>query len=179
MPRERGQRFDALGFISIMTTKSDAVIARDLQFICDSLSAEFSSMAGKKLFISGGAGFLGYYLVQSVLEWNARGNRDKPINLTVADNFIRGIPDWLGNLANDSSFRLLRHDITQPLPSDAGPFDFFVHAASIASPTFYRQHPIETMDANVHGLRLLLDRALDQKRQGAPPQGFLFFSSSE
>jgi nucleoside-diphosphate-sugar epimerase len=162
-----------------MMKKSNEVVARDLDYICDSLKAEFSDMSGNKLFISGGAGFLGYYLIQSVLRWNAGSNGSKPIEVTVCDNFIRGVPDWLGNFANDSSFKLLQHDITVPLPNNAGPFDFFVHAASIASPTFYRKHPIETMDANVQGLRLLLDRARSQEEQGHRTRGFLFFSSSE
>ena len=52
--------------------------------------------------------------------------------------------------------------------------DFLIHAASIASPTFYRQYPIETMDANVIGLRRLLDQARETK-----PESVLFFSSSE
>src|SRR5258708_989421 len=52
--------------------------------------------------------------------------------------------------------------------------DFVVHGASIASPTYYRLHPIETMDANVLGLRRLLDHSLRWA-----PEGFLFFSSSE
>ena len=35
--------------------------------------------------------------------------------------------------------------------------DFIIHAASIASPIYYRKYPIETIDANVTGLRNLLD----------------------
>ena len=54
-----------------------------------------------------------------------------------------------------------------------------IHAASIASPTYYRLHPIETMDANVDGLRKLLDHALAQKNAGTPMKGFLFYSTSE
>ena len=46
-------------------------------------------------------------------------------------------------------------NITHPLPSDMDDFQFIIHAASIASPTYYRQYPIETMDANVNGLRSL------------------------
>src|SRR5262249_18927578 len=38
----------------------------------------------------------------------------------------------------------------------------------------YRRHPIETMDANVIGLRNLLDHAIRH-----PVESFLFFSSSE
>ena len=47
-----------------------------------------------------------------------------------------------------------------------GHVDYVVHAASIASPTYYRKYPIETMDANVNGLRTLLDYALDEARAG-------------
>ena len=54
------------------------------------------------------------------------------------------------------------------------PVDFIIHAASIASPVFYRQHPIQTMDANVIGLRHLLDAAVAR-----PVESFLFFSTSE
>ena len=53
------------------------------------------------------------------------------------------------------------------MPDDLGDFDYFIHAASIASPTFYRQHPIATMDANVTGLRLLLERSGQQQERGA------------
>jgi dTDP-glucose 4,6-dehydratase/UDP-glucuronate decarboxylase len=54
------------------------------------------------------------------------------------------------------------------------PVDFIIHAASIASPVFYRKHPIQTMDANVTGLRHLLDAAVAR-----PVESFLFFSTSE
>ena len=46
--------------------------------------------------------------------------------------------------------------------------------ASIASPTFYRKYPIETLDANIWGLRSLLEFY-----KGKNIKGFLFFSSSE
>ena len=34
---------------------------------------------------------------------------------------------------------------------------YVIHGASIASPSFYRMHPVETVDANIWGLRSLLD----------------------
>jgi len=69
--------------------------------------------------------------------------------------------------------------MTAPLPPDIPDVAYVMHAASIASPTYYRKHPIETMDANVHGLRLLLDYARDRQAQRRPINGLLFFSSSE
>ena len=77
--------------------------------------------------------------------------------------------------------RSCEHDASQPAAARAAPtFEYIIHAAGIASPTYYRQFPIETMDANINGLRHLLDYARAPGRRGASPvEGFLFFSSSE
>ena len=74
---------------------------------------------------------------------------------------------------------LSRRDITDPLPDNMPDFQYIIHAASIASPIFYRKYPIETMDANVNGLRSLLDYSRLQQQKGMPVEGFLFFSTSE
>ena len=155
------------------------VVARDLADICRRLESEFSAMQGKTLFISGGAGFLGHYLVQAVLHWNRTHPENPPIRVIASDNYIRGVPEWLTALEGDPSLTLLRHDITDPLPDGLGPLDYLIHAASIASPIYYRRYPIETMDANVNGLRLLLERCRKQHAEGHPISGFLFFSTSE
>ncbi len=162
------------------TTETAAqVVARDLADICRRLESEFSAMQGKTLFISGGAGFLGHYLVQAVLHWNRTHAEHPPVRVIASDNYIRGVPEWLTALEGDPSLTLLRHDITDPLPDDLGPLDFIIHAASIASPIYYRRYPIETMDANVNGLRLLLERCRKQQAGGHPVSGFLNFSTSE
>ncbi len=46
------------------------VVENDLDYIIRQASEEFAQMSGRRLMIAGGAGFLGYYLVQSALHWN-------------------------------------------------------------------------------------------------------------
>jgi len=154
------------------------VVAADLAYIREALADELERLSGRRLLITGGAGFLGHYLVQAVLAWNREAGR-KRIAVTVYDSYIRGVPAWLTALQGDAALTLVRHDMTAPLPSDMEDFAYIVHAASIASPTYYRKYPIETMDANVNGLRALLEYARRQRARGRPVEGFLFFSSSE
>ena len=155
------------------------VINTDLQYICEELNEELISFSGKRVLITGGAGFLGYYLVQSILHWNKQNLDKKPAQLVVYDNFIRGIPGWLEEIKSDKYLDVVKYDVINPLPKDIGDFQYIIHAASIASPIYYRLHPIKTMDANIFGLRHLLDYCLEQKEKGKGVEGFLFYSTSE
>jgi nucleoside-diphosphate-sugar epimerase len=161
-----------------MTSARD-ILEQDLDYISKNLQEELSAISGKKILITGGAGFLGYYLVQSLLHWNKKYCSGRPVQVTIYDSYIRGVPSWLTELKGEENLILVKHDIVQPLPGDIPDFPYIIHAASIASPTFYRRHPIETMDANVNGLRFLLERFRAQKQAAKPADGFLFFSSSE
>jgi UDP-glucuronate decarboxylase len=155
------------------------IVRADLEDIGRALEVELTRLAGKQVLITGGGGFLGYYLVQALLHHN-RAGATEAIGVTVYDNFARGTPAWLEALAGDANLRLVRHDVTHPPPSDMPDFDFIIHAASIASPIYYRKHPIETMDANVNGLRYLLEHCRERMRSGRKPvEGFLYFSTSE
>jgi nucleoside-diphosphate-sugar epimerase len=157
---------------------ADKIRDQDLAYICAQAREAFAEVGGKRLLITGGAGFLGYYLVQAALHWNATEGRSDPISVTVYDNYARGVPAWLGDLSSNQHLNLVRHDVRGPLPEDAGPFEYVIHAAGIASPVYYRRYPIQTMDANINGLRTLLAHGLDHAA-ATPLQGFLFFSSSE
>lgn len=158
---------------------AEQIVNDDLDFIVRQAGDEFARLSAHDILIAGGAGFLGYYLVQAPLHWNRVNAGLPPIRVTVLDNFIRGVPAWLTALEGDTNLRLLTHDITNPLPPALGDMKFMIHGASIASPIYYRKYPIETMDANVNGLRFMLEYCLTQKKRGKPVEAVLFYSSSE
>jgi UDP-glucuronate decarboxylase len=150
------------------------VVDGDVQYVLAACRDELRQMAGRKLLFTGGGGFLGYLFCHVFVAWN---ESSQPIDVTVTDNFLRGVPPWLEPLRKrGGSFRFIEHDVTTSM--DRFDFDYVIHGASIASPTFYRLHPIETIDANVWGLRKLLDQ-FRQRRESGGAAAFLFFSSSE
>jgi nucleoside-diphosphate-sugar epimerase len=157
----------------------EELLTEDLDSIVGNLREEFDRMAGKRLLITGGAGFLGYYLVQGALHFNKTAGASSKIQVTVWDNFKRGAPAWLKALTADPMLNLEKRDLIEPLPSGMGDFQYIIHAAGIASPQYYRMYPLQTIDANINGLRNLLDYSVAQAKAGRPVEGMLFFSSSE
>lgn len=157
----------------------DRLIVDDLNDLIRKARGAYDALAGHHLWLTGGAGFLGYYLVLSIGHWNLQAKPEHRIRLTVLDNYVRGVPSWLAGVKSDQ-IRLVRHDVTQPIPTDLEPADYIIHAASIASPMYYRKFPLETIDANVNGLRRMLDYAAARNRaQPGVFKGMLFFSTSE
>ncbi|MEZ5499030.1 MAG: NAD-dependent epimerase/dehydratase family protein [Steroidobacteraceae bacterium] len=155
------------------------LLREDLDRICADLQDEFAELAGSRLLITGGGGFLGYYLVQAALHHNRGQPANRAISVTVYDNYFRGVPQWLEHLRDDPQLTLVRHNMIEPLPADMGHFDWIIHAAGIASPIYYRKAPIECIDANINGLRNLLEYAVARADAGQPIKGMLFYSSSE
>jgi nucleoside-diphosphate-sugar epimerase len=155
------------------------LLRNDLDTLCTDLQHEFGQMGGGRLLITGGGGFLGYYLIQSILHWNDTRAAGARIRTVVYDNYARGVPEWLEALHKHPDLDLVKQDMILPLPADMGHFDHIVHAAGIASPMYYRAQPLKCIDANINGLRNLLDYAVAERVAGRPVKAFLFYSSSE
>jgi UDP-glucuronate decarboxylase len=128
--------------------------------------------SGKTILLTGAGGFLGTYFVHYFTALNDMNILNSPCKLVLIENFIRGTPAWFESIKNRPDIHFIEGDINKHI--DLPKSDFIIHAATIASPTYYRMHPIETMDANVIGLRNLLDFAKTN-----PCESFLFFSTSE
>lgn len=147
-------------------------LEEDFRYTLGKLSnEEISKFRNATVLITGCAGFLGFYMVNFLFYFRKKLELKKVICL---DNFMLGYPGWLDEIAADGQFRVAKFDVIKDAVTDAEDADLIIHMASVASPIFYRRYPIETLDANIWGLRRLLDYY-----KGRDIKGFLFFSSSE
>ncbi len=156
----------------LVTMPLNSHLLRDASEVMQNLGAACRRFTGQRILLTGAAGFLGSQFMHCFAALNDSGQLKKPCRVIALDNLMRGAPDWLAPFKKRPDFQVAGRDIVRAKKfPDA---DFIIHAASIASPVYYRKYPIATMDANVIGLRNLLDHAVAH-----PVKSFLFFSSSE
>ncbi len=153
------------------------ILEQDMLAIFNKLSdEEKNKLRNTTVLMTGCGGFLGYYFMHFFTYFSEELQIKKIIAL---ENFLTGTKDWLDNMVKENPDLIKLHEfnvITDSINDVEGAAhaDIIVHMASIASPTFYRMYPIETVDANITGLRNLLDFYAEKDIKG-----FLFFSSSE
>jgi nucleoside-diphosphate-sugar epimerase len=99
--------------------------------------------------VTGGAGFLGSHLVDSLVEDN--------YEVTIVDNFSSGDPSNL-RYFDSSSVGVCDHDVKQPLPEFEA-VDEIYHLASRASPTEFESHGVDIGLTNAVGTRNVLEAA--------------------
>ncbi|WP_281635384.1 UDP-glucuronic acid decarboxylase family protein [Flavobacterium marginilacus] len=97
-------------------------------------------MSGKKILITGGAGFVGSHLCDRLLN---EGNE-----VYCLDNFFTGQKQNVVHLLDNPYFELIRHDVTAPFFIET---DEIYNLACPASPIHYQYNAIKTMKTSVMG----------------------------
>jgi UDP-glucuronate decarboxylase len=95
---------------------------------------------GKRILVTGGAGFLGSHLCDRLL--------DAGHDVLCVDNLFTGTKDNIGHLHSNPSFEFMRHDVTFPLFVEV---DEIYNLACPASPIHYQHDPVQTTKTSVHG----------------------------
>lgn len=148
---------------------------KDLEYIHLKTSGLFCSSKTEKILLTGCGGFLGYYLTEFFSRYHEQFGISQ---LDCIDLFPRGKPGWLVRLA-DSCDVLHVHNCNVAQIGDSSlsnnSYTRIIHAASIASPSYYRMYPLETLNGNINGLTSIVDTF---GRKGSI-RSILFFSSSE
>lgn len=95
---------------------------------------------GKKILVTGGAGFLGSHLCERLLN---EGNE-----VVCLDNYFTGQKSNVVHLLDNPYFELIRHDVTMPFFIEV---DEIYNLACPASPIHYQYNPIKTVKTSVMG----------------------------
>ena len=94
----------------------------------------------KRTLVTGGAGFLGSFLCEKLL--------DQGHEVIALDNFFTGSRKNISHLLDHPSFELIRHDIVEPILLEV---DWIFNMACPASPIHYQYNPVKTVKTSVMG----------------------------
>ena len=94
----------------------------------------------KRTLVTGGAGFLGSFLCEKLL--------DQGHEVIALDNFYTGSRKNISHLLDHPSFELIRHDIVEPILLEV---DWIFNLACPASPIHYQYNPVKTVKTSVMG----------------------------
>lgn len=140
------------------------IIEEDIKTIQKELSSFENLIRDKTVLITGGAGFLGSWMCDSLLSLGAK--------VICVDNLISGDTKNIEHLKTNPNFKFEKTDVLDYEPKEK--IDYIIHMSSIASPPIYMKYSVETLDSNILGIKKMLDLA---KKNNA--KRFLFTSTSE
>jgi len=127
-----------------------------------------SEIRGKKILITGGAGFIGSNLAERLAGAN---------EIVLLDRTFHDQPVQFTSLRSNSSVRIVEQDILDggSIESLARNAEIVIHAAAIVGVGRVCSHPRETLETNFSGTSRIL-KALERNTR---LERFLYFSTSE
>jgi nucleoside-diphosphate-sugar epimerase len=144
-------------------------LEQDVEFIVSSTAEIWPSMRGARIFITGGTGFIGSWLLESLRLADQR--LDLGMHATVLSRNPEAFQQKLPHLANYPNFHFISGDICS-FDSPTGSFTHLIHGATYASAALNESNPRRMFDTIVQGTRRVLDFTVEKS-----VQRMLFLSS--
>lgn len=128
----------------------------DLNHILDHTRDLWEELRGEQLFITGGTGFFGCWLLESFLWANDQLNLGA--SATVLSRHPEKFTARMPHLANNSALRLIKGDVCN-FEFPEGEYGYVIHAATEASAQLNQSDPQRMFDTIVDGTRRTIDFA--------------------
>ena len=143
----------------------------DLEHIYQNTQDICESFRGKSIFLTGGTGFFGKWLLESFIYVNEKLALNATIT-TLTRNPEAFLTEYPFYNEHSKSVKFVKGDILNYDFNLYEKFQFIIHAATAASDSLNKSNPLLMIDTITKGTRNVLDFALTQ-----PLEGFLFVSS--
>ena len=134
----------------------DNPLANDLEHILDHTQSILDELRGTRLFITGGTGFFGKWVLESLLSANDKLDLDCRVTVLTRspETFQVNVP----HLAGHRAVSVLKGDV-RTFDFPVGNFTHIIHAATDASAKLNTENPLLMLDTIIEGTRHTLDFA--------------------
>ena len=141
---------------------TDWTFEHDLDAIVDTVGEGWEALRGARIYMTGGTGFIGRWMLESLRHAEARHALGVRVVILTRDpdSFARRVP----HLAAHPLFSCVAGDVVSPIVAD-GEFSHVIHAATEASADLNEHNPARMFDTIVAGTRCALDFAVEKRAQ--------------
>ena len=129
---------------------------KDLDHILNSTRSLWQEVRGQRLFVTGGTGFFGCWLVESFCHINRE--LDLGAQMVILSRTPAAFKAKLPHIASDSAISLLEGDV-RDFTFPGGEFRYVIHAATAASAMQAKEAPLEMLTTILTGTQRTLDFA--------------------
>ncbi|MGA2344399.1 MAG: NAD-dependent epimerase/dehydratase family protein [Candidatus Sulfotelmatobacter sp.] len=143
-------------------SSADWSIQQDFEFIFSQTADIWPTLNGARIFITGGTGFIGSWLLESLRLADERLSLG--IHATVLTRDPRRFQSKLPHLANYPGFDFVSGDVSS-FDSPSGAFTHLIHGATDASASLNESNPRQMFETIVQGTRRVLDVAVEKSIQ--------------
>lgn len=147
------------------------IIYEDMQEI-ESRFDSWDWLKNKTVLVTGAYGMLASYMVYFLIYLNEI-HPDYHIHIILSGRSREKAEIRFGELLNQSDVCFVEFDLCESIALDCK-IDYIIHAASLASPQYYKVMPVDVIKPNTLGTYYLLELARKHSCKG-----FLFFSSGD
>ena len=131
----------------------------DLEAIMDQTQLVWPSLKGGRLFITGGTGFIGCWLLESLRYANVR--LDLEVEATILTRSKATFRKKVPHLADYDAFNFIEGDVSD-FSSPDGRYSHIIHAATDASAFLNEHDPLKMFSTIIDGNRRVLDFAVEK-----------------
>lgn len=121
---------------------------------------DWTKLKNKTVLITGANGFIAYYMVMAMLLKNDEESLGVHVTGLVR-NSKKALAKY-GAIADREDFTLVEGDVCDDL-SACGHADYVIHAASQATPYYFENDPVGTLEANTQGTTNVLRYAMKEQ----------------
>lgn len=135
-------------------------IGNDLDQVVEDCKDIFTSLKGANIFITGGTGFIGCWLLESLCHANEL--LELGISATILSRDVQGFRSKAPHLVDYIPFTFQQGNVID-FNSPSGLFTHVIHAATDASAELNEHHPLLMFDTIIDGTRRVLNFCLEKK----------------
>jgi nucleoside-diphosphate-sugar epimerase len=141
---------------STILPRPDKIVSSDLDNVLKHCEREMFDLKGASVLITGGTGFVGRFIVESLAKYNER-NPGLGSRLYLPTRNLRALQKSMPHLLLDPNIFWFEWDGVERLSSIVEKCDYVLHGAAEANPSSWQSNAAESMRSGVHLAEAIID----------------------